>query len=270
MSARDEEAAAAERIRVHYAKVDSLQPPPDPSGAPLFFNPPRISANRPQHLTAERVAELKAKFARDPADPSNNDNPKDAIGVTKASLSLFPDTARMLGALAFAEGAAKYGRYNWRIAGVRASVYVDALNRHMSLWFNGEERDGDTGLSHLASALACVAILIDAQAVGKLKDDRPPRAPVRGVLDMAAAMTQALARKFPRPARQYTHEDDQPQVRRNPFTADGGPMVRDGEPPVIGAGYPTGIARPSPYDAGASHFGSGRRSAPPEHSYKVR
>jgi hypothetical protein len=42
----------------------------------------------------------------------------------------------------------------------------------MSKWFEGQDTDEESGLPHLAHALACVAILIDATESGKLKDDR--------------------------------------------------------------------------------------------------
>lgn len=103
-------------------------------------------------------------------------NPKDAIGAGKLPLHLVPDTATYHLATAFLEGALKYGKYNWRVAGVRASIYLDALDRHVSKWKNGEDRDPKTRVHHLANALACIAIILDAELCGKLTDDRPPRA----------------------------------------------------------------------------------------------
>jgi hypothetical protein len=102
-------------------------------------------------------------------------NPKDGIGVTKLPLSLFPPTAVALGSLAFLDGALKYGKWNWRKCGVRASVYLDAARRHLAKWEDGDEIDPD-GVHHLGHALACLAIIVDAQATGMLNDDRPPRA----------------------------------------------------------------------------------------------
>jgi len=99
-------------------------------------------------------------------------NPKDAIGVTKIPFHLWPETASIYGALGFLDGMLKYGRSNWRSAGVRVSVYYDACRRHLNAYFEGEENTPDTGLPHLACALACIAILIDAKAAGKLVDDR--------------------------------------------------------------------------------------------------
>jgi hypothetical protein len=101
-------------------------------------------------------------------------NPKDAIGSGKLPRGLAPDTAVMEMATAFLEGALKYGRYNWRIAGVRASIYHDAAAGHLAKWWNGQDRDPVTRVRELASVMACCAILIDAEYAGKLTDDRPP------------------------------------------------------------------------------------------------
>lgn len=104
-------------------------------------------------------------------------NPKDSAATDRLDLTLFPDTAVAYGALAFTEGDLKYGAYNWRVAGVAASVYVAALRRHVAKWYNGEDFDPDTGVPHLANAIACIAVLIDAGECGCLNDDRPPRHP---------------------------------------------------------------------------------------------
>lgn len=100
-------------------------------------------------------------------------NPKDALAGDKVPLDLVPMTAIAMAALAHLDGATKYGRWNWRISGVRASIYLGALRRHVAAWENGEENAPD-GVAHLGHALACLNILVDAQAVGKLTDDRPP------------------------------------------------------------------------------------------------
>lgn len=101
-------------------------------------------------------------------------NPKDAIGSMKLLMGLVPDSIKAHVALAFLEGALKYGRYNWRLAGVRASIYHDALDRHRAKWWNGEDADKKTRVRHLASIIACAGILLDAELCGKLEDDRPP------------------------------------------------------------------------------------------------
>lgn len=103
-----------------------------------------------------------------------DDNPKTAIGVTKPSLSKVPASAVLYTALAFMDGARKYGPFNWRTKKVTASIYIDAAKRHLDAWFDGEEFADDSGLPHFSHALACIAILVDAKECGVLVDDRPP------------------------------------------------------------------------------------------------
>lgn len=78
-------------------------------------------------------------------------NPKDGAATSRLDLTLFPQTALAYGALAFTEGHLKYGGYNWRDAGVNASVYVAAALRHLTKWYNGEAFDPKTGVPHLAN-----------------------------------------------------------------------------------------------------------------------
>lgn len=101
-------------------------------------------------------------------------NPKDAIGSSKLPLHLVPDTMMVFAAMAFAEGDSKYIGYNFRVAGVRATVYIAALRRHLMRYVNGEWADKKTGVPHLGSVLACAAILIDGHVMGNIVDDRPP------------------------------------------------------------------------------------------------
>lgn len=101
-------------------------------------------------------------------------NPKDIIGSAKLDMGLVPSTLMVCVAKGFLEGALKYGRYNWRIAGVRASIYHAALLRHVAKWWNGQERDVKTRVHHLDSAIACLGIIRDAELFGQLTDDRPP------------------------------------------------------------------------------------------------
>lgn len=118
-------------------------------------------------------------------------NPKDAIGSDKIPLHLWPETASILGSLALLDGALKYGRSNFRSIGVRASIYHDAARRHLIKWFEGENLDEDSGLPHLAHVLACVAILIDSEAAGKLNDDRMIKG---GTVDLLKSMTPHVKR----------------------------------------------------------------------------
>jgi hypothetical protein len=149
-------------------------------------------------------------------------NPKDIIGSGKLPLELVPDTAAVYMATSFLEGALKYGRFNWRIAGVRASIYVAAARRHLDKWWNGEdfdtqiefdpetgeEVDVGTGVHHLASVMACCAIMLDAKLVGKLTDDRPPSADMASLIASLDSTVARLKKKFAdHHPRQYTIAD---------------------------------------------------------------
>lgn len=129
-------------------------------------------------------------------------NPKDLIGSGKLPLHLWPVTATALGSLGLLDGMLKYGRSNFRAVGVRASIYFDAANRHLNAWFEGEEADPDSGLPHLAHALACLAIIVDAQAAGKLNDDRMHPGGYRALIN---SLTPHVARL------KAVHADKSPQ-----------------------------------------------------------
>jgi hypothetical protein len=117
-----------------------------------------------------------------PTSKANTTNPKDLVGSTKVSLTKFPAVAVLHGAHAMMDGARKYGPYNWRDKEVQAHIYVDAALRHIMAWFEGEELAEDSSVHHLGHAIACCAILLDAQATGKLIDDRPVNDHSFGVL----------------------------------------------------------------------------------------
>ena len=106
-------------------------------------------------------------------EPDDDGNPKDRIGVTKPHLHLIPSSAEILEAEVMRHGADKYGPFNWRDKRIQASVYVAAARRHLLQWFDGEDDDAESQLSHLAHARACLGILIDAITLGHVIDDRP-------------------------------------------------------------------------------------------------
>lgn len=102
-----------------------------------------------------------------------DNNPKTAIGAAKVPLHLVPPCASHYLAEAFADGARKYGPYNWREHEVSASVYYSAMKRHQDAWWDGEDVSRDALVHHLGHVMACAAIILDAMSVGKLNDDRP-------------------------------------------------------------------------------------------------
>lgn len=125
-------------------------------------------------------------------------NPKDAIGSNKWAMSMVPMRVLANVSLAFLEGAIKYGRHNYRIAGVRSSVYVDAAIRHIFRYWEGEDLDADapagSGLHHIDKAIASLIVLRDAMLNDMLTDDRPPSLPEwsTGVSARAKALIDAM------------------------------------------------------------------------------
>jgi hypothetical protein len=109
-------------------------------------------------------------------------NPKDLVGRLKPPMHLIPAVANVLESQVFGLGSVKYGPYNWREHSVAASVYIAAMYRHVAAWFDGEESDPESAITHLAHARACLAIILDAQSCGKLVDDRPTKGNAAAVI----------------------------------------------------------------------------------------
>lgn len=125
-------------------------------------------------------------------------NPKDAIGIAKVPASTVPREVIAEVGLAMMEGALKYGRHNFRDAGVRYSVYYDAMTRHIDAFHEGQDIDPESGLSHLVKAIACLVVLRDSQFLGNWVDDRPPKLPDNWQADLNAKAA-ALLEKYPNP-----------------------------------------------------------------------
>lgn len=104
-------------------------------------------------------------------------NPKDLVGIKKAPLSTVSPAVLLELGVAMLEGARKYGRFNYRKSGVAASVYYDATIRHLMSWYEGEDLDPDSGLSHITKAIASLSVLRDGMIQGNWIDDRPPGTP---------------------------------------------------------------------------------------------
>lgn len=124
-------------------------------------------------------------------------NPKDILGAQKPDLSLVPGVAGHHEALAFENGATKYGPYNWREKAVEARTYVAAALRHIHDWLDREEFASDSGVHNLAHARACLAILLDAQEQGNLIDNRPKKGKSAEVLERLKEWKRERAKTRP-------------------------------------------------------------------------
>lgn len=136
-------------------------------------------------------------------------NPKDAIGIRKwRTMCCIPFTVLWEVGVGMLEGAMKYGRHNYRVAGVRASVYVEAAKGHIDQWWEGEDLDPDSRLSHITKAICSLVVLRDAMIQQKFVDDRPPK--TREFDEFRARLQQTvddLFEKYPDPRPAYIEGD---------------------------------------------------------------
>lgn len=140
---------------------------------------------------------------------SKASNPKDGVGVKKwRQYATLPLTVISELGVAMLEGHMKgYRRHNYRVSGVRASVYVDAAMGHIISWWEGEDLDPDTGLSHITKAMSSLVVLRDAMIQDMLTDDRPPKANLDKVKRELQAVVDSFFEKYPEPQIPYTEEN---------------------------------------------------------------
>ena len=132
-------------------------------------------------------------------------NPKDAVGVKKGPISTVSGPVLALLGVAMLEGARKYGRHNYRVSGVRASVYRDATFRHLNKWWEGEDIDPDSGLPHIIKAIASLTVLADAMIFENWVDDRPPTPPnPEQFWTHVDGLAKAIIEKYPDAKAPYT------------------------------------------------------------------
>lgn len=163
----------------------------------------------------EQLLALESALAELPPSAKQT-NPKDAIADTRLPLHLVSPVIKAYQAVAHVLGNIKYGAWNWRPAGARASVYYSAQQRHMDAWWEGEKYDPTDGTWHLANAQACINILIECQESGNLVDDRPPsRSDVLArVRKEAEEIMAGIKAKYPdRKPRHYTIADTELRLK---------------------------------------------------------
>lgn len=134
-------------------------------------------------------------------------NPKDAVGIKKVPMSVVPATVIAEVAVGMMEGALKYGRHNYRSIGVRGSVYYDATMRHLMAWWEGEDTDPDSQLSHITKAITSLTVLRDSMLRKNWVDDRPPRSPDEWLKPLNER-AEALIAKYPDPKPAYVERPE--------------------------------------------------------------
>jgi hypothetical protein len=89
----------------------------------------------------------------------------------KLPLNLLSTEALNQTAAVLAFGAQKYAAHNWR-AGFAWSRPLAAAMRHITAFNDGEDRDPESGLSHLAHAACCIMFLLEFEKTHRHLDDR--------------------------------------------------------------------------------------------------
>lgn len=81
-----------------------------------------------------------------------------------------PEAVEALGTI-LAFGAKKYADRNWELGMDWGRVFGAGM-RHLWAWWRGEDKDLETGYSHLWHALTCIAFLVTYEQRGIGKDSR--------------------------------------------------------------------------------------------------
>ena len=66
-------------------------------------------------------------------------------------------------------GASKYAAHNWR-KGISKSRLLAAALRHLFAYLSGEDKDPESGLSHVAHAMCCCMFLLGLEHRADLDD----------------------------------------------------------------------------------------------------
>lgn len=96
-------------------------------------------------------AELSGKFA-------DGQGRKDDSSKLRYSLLPVGTVNQVVQVLEF--GSKKYADNNWQKVENSRTRYYDAAMRHIDAWFNGDLKDNETGLHHLAHAICCLMFLM--------------------------------------------------------------------------------------------------------------
>lgn len=109
----------------------------------------------------------------------SKDSPKTGVkfDAGKPPLALLSGAALTEVAKVLEFGAKKYAAHNWK-GGFAWTRLASAALRHLFAWIGGEDKDPETGLSHLGHAICCLMFLLDFEVNHLGQDDRYKAPPV--------------------------------------------------------------------------------------------
>jgi hypothetical protein len=120
------------------------------------FNMPTITLKQINELAATSVKFSDGAVKHDDNKPPMNLLSREALEQT---------------AMVMAFGKEKYAAHNWR-GGFAWSRPLSAAMRHLMAFNDGEDKDPESGLSHLAHAACCIMFLLEFEKTHKHLDDR--------------------------------------------------------------------------------------------------
>lgn len=113
--------------------------------------------------------EIRAKYLGPSTDDTSLEGKKFDDG--KDRIELFPPEALFAISRVLTLGARKYDDRNWE-KGMEWSRMFGACMRHLWAWWRGEDKDPETGYSHLWHAGCCIVFLITYEERQIGEDDR--------------------------------------------------------------------------------------------------
>lgn len=127
---------------------------------------PNEQEEKPSYSNEELNLLMKV-FDEKPKEPGTGKKYDDG----KVPLDLLSSVALEEIAKVMAFGKKKYAAHNWR-GGLAWSRVIGAALRHVMAFNRGEDKDPETGLSHLAHAGCCILFLLEYEKTHRELDDR--------------------------------------------------------------------------------------------------
>ena len=131
----------------------------------------------PEQIKA-MAAELMERGAKKLSEITKSAGTAIKFDQDKLPLHLLSTEAMNQTAAVLAFGAQKYAEHNWR-NGFAWSRPLSAAMRHITAFNDGEDKDPESGLSHLAHAACCIMFLLEFEKTHQHLDDRYSPQPKR-------------------------------------------------------------------------------------------
>lgn len=135
----------------------------------VFGTPPVDNVSVPPETIVKIREQLEEKIKE--ADAKYKDATALKFDQDKLPLNLLSTEAMNQTAAVLKFGAQKYAEHNWR-KGFTWSRPLAAAMRHLTAFNDGEDKDPESGLSHLAHAACCIMFLLEFEKTHPELDDR--------------------------------------------------------------------------------------------------